>query len=285
MPVKHLKNGLSLPELGLGTWKIGGERTADHSRDAEWTESIQAAIRLGYSHIDTASMYGVGHAEELVGEAVKDFKRESLFVATKVFATELSYDRFIASAKASLGRLGMEYVDLLYIHAPNKDIPLSETMRAMDTLIAEGIVKNIGVSNFTVELLKEAQSNTKNKIVANQIEYNLKTREHSNYGGCTGMESEIVPYCQENDIFIVAFKPLDRGVILEPNTILDEIAAKYGKTRAQVAINWLVSQPNVLTVAMSNDVEHLKENLDGTGWSMESGDIERLRLEYPSDRG
>lgn len=281
MNSKTLTDGFSLPELGLGTWKIGGEREPDYSRDTESIKAIQEAIEMGYTHIDTAEMYGVGHTEEVIGEAIKDMPRNDIIVATKAFATNLAYEHAKASARKSVARLGVDYVDLYYIHAPNPEIPLSETMRAFDELIEEGSVKNIGVSNFTKELLQEAQSYTKNKIVANQIEYNLVTRELSHYGGCTKMQSEIVPYCQENDIFVVAYRPLDRGIVLEQNSLMDELAAKYQKSYAQIAINWLLSQKNIVTIPKSTDSAHLRENLGATGWYMDQEDVERLTREYP----
>lgn len=281
MNSKTLKTGFSLPELGLGTWKIGGEREPDYSKDTEAIKAIQGAIEMGYIHIDTAEMYGVGHAEGVIGEAIKDMQRNDLIIATKVFATNLSYEDAKASARKSLTRLGLEYVDLYYIHAPNPEIPISETMRALDELMEEGLIKNIGVSNFTKELLQEAQSYTNNKIVANQIEYNLVTREQSHYGGCTKMQSEIVPYCQENDIFVVAYRPLDRGIVLQQNPLMDELAVKYQKSYAQVAINWLLSQKNIVTIPKSTDNIHLQENLGATGWYMNPADVERLTREYP----
>lgn len=281
MNFKTLKKGFSLPELGLGTWKIGGEREPDTSRDMEWVHGIEEAIRMGYTHIDTAEMYGVGHTEELIGEALRGFPRESLAIATKVFATNLAYDDVLESAQNSLVRLDLDYVDLYYIHAPNPDIPLKETMQAFDELIAQGRIKNIGVSNFTRELLEEAQSYTKNKIVANQVEYNLVTREQSHYGANTKMESEMLPYCQANDILLVAYRPLDRGIVLEKNPLMDELAEKYQKTYAQLAINWLLSQKNVVAIPKSSDTAHMQENLGATGWYMEKNDVERLRHEYP----
>ena len=281
MNSKTLKTGFSLPELGLGTWKIGGEREPDYSKDAEAIKAIQGAVEMGYAHIDTAEMYGVGHAEEVIGEAIKNMPRNDLIVATKAFATNLSYEDAKASARKSLARLGLDYVDLYYIHTPNPEIPLSETMQAFDELVEEGLVKNIGVSNFTKELLQEAQSYTKNKIVANQIEYNLVTREQSHYGGCSKMQSEIVPYCQENDILVVAYRPLDRGIVLKQNSLMDELAIKYKKSYAQIAINWLLSQKNIVTIPKSTDTIHLQENLGATGWYMDPADVERLTQEYP----
>ncbi|MDB5264964.1 MAG: hypothetical protein JWN64_535 [Parcubacteria group bacterium] len=282
MNTKSLQNGFSLPELGLGTWKIGGEREADTSRDNDWIRSIEEAIEIGYRHIDTAEMYGAGHAEELIGQSIAVIPREELKIASKVFATNLAYDDIKKSFFASLKRLNLGYLDLYYIHAPSEDIPLKETMRAFDELVDEGLVKNIGVSNFTTELLEEAQSYSRNKIVANQIEYNLVTREQSNYGGCSKMESEILPYCQANDILVVAYRPLDRGIVLEKNQVMDEMSQKYGKTYSQIAINWLISQQNIVAIVKSSKGAHLEEDMGGTGWNLDTEDVERLRREYPA---
>ncbi|MES2014365.1 MAG: aldo/keto reductase [Patescibacteria group bacterium] len=275
---KILKNGFSLPEIGLGT---GGNQSIV-SNDTEWKQAIQDALAIGYRHIDCAPMYANGRAEELVGEAIKGVERAELILSTKVSPAELAYDDAIASVQSSLSRLGVEYIDLLYIHAPNPNISLSETMRAMDTLVDRGIVKYLGVSNFNLELLIEAQSLTKNKIVANQIEYNLATREQSHFEGCDHMESKIIPYCQENDVLVVAYRPVDRGSILETNPLLDNLAEKYKKTKAQIAINWLISQDNIVTIPRSDSYSHLKENFEASGWYLDKEDNEFLKREYPT---
>lgn len=277
MNYKTLKNGFSLPEIGLGT---GGSQSKV-SNEQEWKQAIHDALTIGYRHIDCAPMYSNGRAEELVGEAIKDVDRSELILSTKVSPAELAYDDLLESVQSSLRRLGVEYIDLLYIHAPNPDIPLSETMRAMDTLVDRGVVKYLGVSNFNLELLMGAESLTKNKIVANQIEYNLVTREQSHSEGCDHMESKIIPYCQENDILVVAYRPVDRGSILEPNPLLDELAEKYKKTKAQIAINWLISQDNIVTIPRSDSSAHLKENFDASGWHLDKEDVECLRKTYP----
>lgn len=280
MNFKTLQNGFSLPEIGLGTWTMGGAMESDYSQDEEMVVAIKNAIDMGYTHIDTAELYGAGHTDELIAQAIADVDRENLQIASKVFKTNLTYDDVIASTKASLERLQIDYIDLHYIHAPNPDISLEETIRAFDDLVAEGLIKHIGVSNFTVALMEEAQSYTKNKIVANQVEYSLAVRDHGTFEYCTGIESEILPYCQTNDVFLVAYKPIDRGTILEPNDLLDELCAKYNKTRAQIAMNWLISQDNVVTIPKSANEDRLKENHEASGWYMEQEDVGRLRSDY-----
>lgn len=277
-----LRNGFELPKIGLGTWLYGGTTESDTSHDAEDTRAIAEAISLGYTHIDTAEMYGAGHCEELVGKVLENFDRQKIMIATKVLRSHLGRHDVIRAARQSLGRLGVEYIDLYYIHAPNPEIPIQETMQALDELVSEGVVRNIGVSNFTVELMKEAQSYTSNKIVANQVEYSLLTRESGRYSGNSHMESKTLRYCQDNDIIVVAERPLERGVILQQNLLMDTMVNKYNKTYSQIALNWLVSQTNVVTIPMSKNIEHLKENLGALGWQMEVEDIERLRSHYPS---
>ena len=167
--------------LGLGTWEVGGRMSRDTSRDAEAITAIKKAIELGYTHIDTAEMYGGGHSEELVGLAINDFDRDSLFITTKVLPEHLRYKDVIKSAEGSLKRLKTDYIDLYLIHIPNPKIPIKETMQAMDLLLSQQKIRFIGVSNFSCQQLKEAQGSTENKIVNNQIEYNLLTRRSGMY--------------------------------------------------------------------------------------------------------
>jgi len=280
MEFARLTHNVNLPVLGLGTWDMGGQLMPDTTRDQAEVQAIKTAIMLGMTHIDTAEMYGRGHSEELVGEAIADFKRENLFITTKVSPEHLRYDDVIAAATASLRRLKTDNIDLYLIHVPNPTIPIQETMKAFDFLCKEGVVRFVGVSNFTVDQIKEAQKYTQNKIVANQIEYNLLTR---NRGGeyTSGMESTIIPYCQENDIVVIAYKPLARGMLARPGfKILDELAEKYNKTPAQIAINWLISKQGIITIPKATNIAHLKENLGGIMWTMEHEDRWRLDNQF-----
>ncbi len=282
MDHKTLNGNFQIPVLGLGTWGIGGFREADYSKDKEATQAIKDAIELGYSHIDTAELYGAGHTEELVGNAIKDLDRLKLIITGKVFMTNLKYKDVIASCRKSLEKLQTDFIDIYLIHAPNPEIPLEETMKAMDYLVKQRMVKFIGVSNFSVEQIQEAQKHSENRIVANQIPYNLATRNinldrnTNNVGGCINMESEIIPYCQENDIIIMAYRPIERGFLLKPNSLLDDLSKKYGKTKAQISINWLVSKKNIITISKSTRMDHLQENLGAIGWSLSSEDIKLL---------
>lgn len=281
MEFKKLTDSITIPVIGLGTWTIGGGDEADTMYDKEDISAIKTAIKLGITHIDTAEAYAQGHTEELAGRAIGGFDRKSLFITSKVSPEHLSYDDLLASAKGSLRRLNTDYIDLYLIHAPNPDIPIQETMKAMDSLVEQKLIRCMGVSNFSVEQIKEAQKYTKNKIVANQIEYNLLVR---NEGRVTNdMESKIIPYCQENNILIIAWRPLAKGELAKPGfKILDELAKKYNKAQSQIAINWLISKKGIVTITKSTKVEHLKENLGAIGWKLKQEDIDRLNNEFIS---
>jgi len=257
---------------------MGGDYLYDPNNDDDADiRAIRAAIEMGITHIDTAERYAEGHAENLVGQAIKGYDREKLFIVSKVSPEHLTYDDLIASAIASLERLETDYLDLYLIHHPNPNIPIAESMRAMDALVDERLVKNIGVSNFTVERLEEAQSHTKNRIVANQLHFNLIYREPERRG--------LLEYSQKNHVMLVAWRPLEKGVLTKRGIrILDEMCEKYRKTPAQMAINWLASQRNVVTLSKMRKIEHIRENLGAIGWQMAEQDIEKLRRDFPNQQ-
>lgn len=278
IPTKKLKSGFEMPVFGLGTWQMGGKEIHNSQNDdTRDITAIQKAIELGITHIDTAESYAHGYAEMLVGKATRGVDRSKLFIVSKISPAHLHYDDVFRSCEASLKRLQTDYLDLYLIHSPNPEIPIEETLRAMDKLIENGLVKNIGVSNFRTDRLKKAQKHTHNKLVVNQVYYNLVTREPEHEG--------LLEYCQHNDVFLEAYRPVEKGRILsQPIPILDDMAKKYDKTPAQVAINWLISQENVITLSKTSTVDHLKENLGAIGWQMNKEDIETLRREFPNQQ-
>jgi len=274
IPTKKLQNGFEIPEFGIGTWLIGGTKVRNtENNDPADVQTIKTAVDLGITLIDTAENYAEGWAEKLIGEAIKGIDRNKLFITSKVSPAHLKHDDLIAAAKASLERLQTEYLDLYLIHSPNPEIPLKETIQAMDELVANGLIRSIGVSNFNTTHLEEAQSYTKNKVVLNQVFYNLLNRE---------VEKDLLQYCQDNDVILEAFRPLDKGKLLETvPEILLKMAQKYNKTSAQIALNWLISQQNVMTISKISQKHHLEENLGAVGWRMDPEDIELLRNEFP----
>ena len=274
IPVKKLKNGFKLPEFGLGTWQMGGRDKPDTSNDAAEIAAIKAAIEAGVTHIDTAEAYGGGHAVELVGRAIRGINRKKLFITSKVSEENHTCDGIPTSCKESLKRLHTTYLDLYLLHEFSTECPLEEAVQALDELVDEGLVKHIGVSNFGKEHLKEAQKLTKHKIVCNQVHYNLQVREVEKEG--------LLEYCQKSDVMLVAYRPVQKGKLLEDiPPMMQEMCVKYQKTPAQIAINWLVAQKNVVTIAKTSNPAHLKENLGGIGWNLTESDVELLRKDYP----
>jgi diketogulonate reductase-like aldo/keto reductase len=158
----------------------------------------------------------------------------------------------------------------------------------MEYLVEKKLIRFIGVSNFSAEQIKEAQQYTKYKIVANQIEYNLLTREEGSGPipyFTVNMESKIIPYCQKNNMVVIAYQPLAGGQLARPGIkMLDDLAEKYDKTPAQIAINWLISKPNIVTIPKAANLEHVRQNLGAIGWRLSGKDMHRLDREFPRRR-
>lgn len=266
-------NSLILPKIGFGTWLIGGNTTADTSNDNHAIETFRTAIEMGYTHFDTAELYGNGHTETLLGKAIKHYERSQIMITSKVTENHLKYFDVLNAAENSLKRLQTDYLDVYLIHKPNHNIPIEETMNAMNQLVATGKVKYIGVSNFNLSELKEAQRYSKYPIVVNQIEYNLTTRNQGKYGNNFNMELETIPYCQKNNITVVTEKPFERGLHLQENSILNSLSEKYQKTKAQIILNWLTQKPNLVTIPMSTNRNHLQENLESTLFTLTKEDL------------
>ncbi|MEJ2780006.1 aldo/keto reductase [Stygiolobus sp. CP850M] len=254
-------------EIGLGTWKMGGGFwTADYSNDDKYIEAISYAISKGINVIDTAEMYGGGHTEELVGKAVLRFQRDDVFIITKVWNNHLKYDDVIKSATNSLKRLNTKYIDLYLIHWPNPSVKLSETLAAMEELVDKGIVRCIGVSNFDLNLLKEAITLTrKYEIVADEIEYSIYD---------LSPERDIIPFAKKNGIKIIAYSPLGQGRIAT-ETILSDIAQKYGKTVAQIALAYL--KKNAIPIPKSANKKHIDEIAEVLRFDLSDEDAKEVR--------
>ena len=261
MKYHQIAPGVDIPKIGLGTWGMGGKQIEDRRWDEEHVMAIKMAIDLGLTHIDTAEYYGAGHCEELVGEAIQFYPRDSIFLTTKVWRTHLHYEDLIKSMKASLRRLGQDYVDLFLVHWPNYRVPLEETMRGLEKCVKEGYTRYIGVSNYSANLLHEAQSLLEdNYLVANQVEFSLLEQKP---------RTNLLPYIQETERTLIAYSPLGRGILPSlDREVLSSIAEKYDKTRAQVALNWVTSHENVVAVPKSSNPIHLMEFMDSLGWEM-----------------
>ncbi|MFC1948279.1 aldo/keto reductase [Chloroflexota bacterium] len=272
MNLKLLGNTpIEVPAVGIGTWEIGGGLLPDKSRDSEGIQGIKKGIELGMTLIDTAEKYADGHAEELVGEAIRSFSREYLFIVSKVWPDHLHYDEVLKAADRSLQRLGIDFLDLYLVHHPNPDIPLKETMAAMEELVGRGKVKFIGVSNFNMTQMEEARSYLENNVITvNQLPYSLLDRD---------IEKETLPYCAKNNITVMAYWPLSRGKLAR-DEFLSNIGEKYGKTSAQVAINWLITHENVIAIPKAVNPEHLEQNAEAGNWRLSEEDVELISSHF-----
>lgn len=279
MEYKILTNKVKIPLLGLGTWEMGGRHKKDTHHDAENITAIKRAIAAGITHIDTAELYGDGHAEELVGTAIKKFDRKKLFITSKVKPEHCcTYEDVIATCKRSLDRLQTDYIDLYLIHwreARGAKTNLKETFRALDYLVDQKLVRFIGVSNFDVSDLQEAQHYAKHNIVTNQINYSLLARNGGEF--TKNMEKEIIPFCKKHHIQIVAFRPLEKGKLCVAGTypVLDALAKKYKKTHGQIALNWLFCK-DVFVLVKTSSEQHLNEDLGSLGWRLQPEDVAAL---------
>jgi len=272
MDMKELGNsGVEVPAIGMGTWGIGGNFSKDSTGDRKAIQALRRGIKLGMYLIDTAEMYAAGHSEEVVGEAIKPFSREQVFIVSKVLPENLHYDDVIEAAKNSLARLNTNWIDLYLLHYPNPRIPLGETMAAMEKLVELNIVRFIGVSNFNVGQIEEARSClSEQNIVVNQVEYNLSNRE---------IESRLLPYCIQRKITVMAYTPLAHGR-LSRNEFLQRIGHKYDRTAAQVALNWLIGKERVIAIPKAINLEHIRQNAGAMGWRLSQGDIERISTHF-----
>ena len=251
MSLKELANtGVRLPEIGFGTWNYSGG-----------VEPLQAAIAYGSCLIDTAEAYGT---EEIVGKAIKG-QRNRVFLATKVLPRNFKRRDLVAAAERSLRRLGTDHIDLYQLHWPNLTIPIEETMRGMEELVDAGKVRFIGVSNFSVRDLMNAQAALrKQRIVSNQVRYSLVERT---------IEGGLLQYCQKNGITVIAYSPLAMGLenirAADPEGVLRKVAEASCKSEAQVTLNWCIRNENVIAIPKASSVEHVVENIGASGWKLQ----------------
>ncbi|GAC1563714.1 MAG: aldo/keto reductase [Beijerinckiaceae bacterium] len=232
-------HGAKIPAIGLGTWQLSGETC---------TRAVIAALECGYRHIDTAKMYG---NEREVGEGLKSggVPRDQVFVTTKVWRDDLHDGDLQRSAEESLKRLGLDQVDLLLIHWPNRNIPVKEAVRALCDTRARKLTRHIGVSNFPVPLLQEALSVASEPIVTNQCEYHPWLDQ-----------TKVLAACRKHAIAFTSYCPLGRGEGPRDPAIA-KIAQRHGKTPSQVLLRWHIQQPQVIAIPRSGTPAHIKENI------------------------
>jgi len=239
MQYKNIQ-GIEVPEIGLGTYKL-------HER--ECTRVVREALDIGYRHIDTAQMYKNGRE---IGEAIgiSTVPREDLFLTTKIWHTNLDSDDVLQTTEENLRQLDTPYVDLLMIHWPSKQYDLRKTIESMLVLRDQGKAMNIGVCNFPLSLLKKVREEIRAPIFCEQVEFHPFIDQ-----------LDILDYAIENEILLTAFSPLAKGKV-EKNEVLRQIGEKYGKTASQVSLRWLIEQGNVVAIPKASSREHLEQNID-----------------------
>jgi 2,5-diketo-D-gluconate reductase B len=244
--------GTEVPKLGYGTWQVTG-------RDAE--DGVADALALGYRHIDTARMYG---NEDEVGRGIarSGVDRGDIFLTTKVWPDDHERDALIAAAEDSLRRVGTDYVDLLLLHWHNPDVPLAETIGAMAELRDRGLVRELGVSNFTTALVAEAMEH--GPVFANQVEF------HPYLG-----QPELLAMARERDLLFEAYSPFAHGELLD-DPVLTEIAEDKGLSVGQIVLRWLLDQPQVVALPKASSRDRRAQNLDVFGFELT--DEERGRI-------
>ncbi len=296
-------SGLSVSEVSIGTWAIGGENWGEVN-DEESIAAIRKAIDVGINFIDTADIYGRGHSEQIVGQAIQGH-RQDVIIATKVANrwnekgerwTDCSYDYILQAVQASLKRLNTDYIDVYLIHRPDPNTPQEETMRALEELLHKGVVRAVGVSRYNREQIEQAQACL--KLHAAQYPLNMFRRKEI---------TPILPFCHVNHIGMMAYAPLSKGLLtgkfsrdtqfpendlrarssgfqgerfakrLEAVEKLKPIAAKYGKSLAQLAIAWNLCQTGVTTALVGvKKAAQVVENAGGSGWTLEAEDLEAI---------
>ena len=250
VPTKTLPSGAELPGLGLGTYDLDDDQTA---------ESVRAALDAGYAHIDTAEGY---HNEAVIGDVLAEYDRDDAFLTSKVLAKNLNYESVIESCEASLDRLGTDYLDLYLVHWPNPAISLRETLRAMAELRDRGLVRDVGVSNFSAYQLSCAHHVSDVPIAVNQIEFHPWLQR-----------PDLVDYCRESDTVIEAAAPLARTDVFG-DEVVAELAEEYDRSPAQVVLRWAVDR-GVVPLPRSSTPAHVRANAD-LDWELDDADRRRL---------
>lgn len=261
------RTGVLASAIGQGTTKTGPWSDASPARDRERIAVLQHGIDLGLNLIDTAELYGGGHAEDLVGRAIAG-RREQVLLASKFNPEHSGYASLLAAAEASLRRLRTDYLDLYQLHWPEPRTPFEETVAALDRLVADGKVRWVGLGNMTPVQLECARQVARDlPVVSVQVEYNLLQR---------ACERDVLPYCQDVGLTPLAYSVLDRGAALAAGPrrdLLTRLAARYECTGAQIMVAWVLRQPGLIALVKAASRRHTEENAAAIGVQLEDADL------------
>lgn len=274
MKTVQLPDGTRIPALGQGTWRIGENKRAHKDEVA----ALRLGIDLGVTLIDTAEMYGDGDAEKVVGDAIEG-QRDRVFIVTKVYPYNASRLKLPKACEHSLKRLRIDAIDLYLLHWREKTPPLEETVETFEKLRSAGKIKRWGVSNFDVDDMKELHAiENGHNCAANQVLYNLENRE---------IEFDLLPFLTSNIkpqtsyIPVMAYSPVGHGRGLLENATLKKIAKRYDATPAQIALAWVLRQPDVIAIPKASDKNHVRDNARSTEIKLTKDDLAELDQEFP----
>jgi len=260
--------GVAVPVVGQGSWNLPESGAAR----AEAKRALLRGIELGMTHIDTAEMYGNGEVERELGEFLTGVPRDALFLTSKVLPSNASYDGTIAACERTLARLRVDHLDLYLLHWPGEH-PLEETMRALETLATQGKTRFIGVSNFDLDDLREAQSYLReHRIASDQVLYNLTER---------GIEHRLLPYCAEQGIAVVGYTPFARGKTRRADDVLTRVADKHDATRHQVMLAFLTREPALFAIPKAASLAHVEENAHAVDVRLDADDLAAIDAAFP----
>lgn len=251
-----------MPMLGIGTW--------ENTDPEDCVSAVETALETGYRHVDTAQAYG---NEEHVGRGIEraDVAREDVFLATKVWIDHLDHDGVVESTEESLAKLGVDAVDLLYVHWPCRTYDPEETLGAFDELVDAGLTDRIAISNFQPDQVDEALDIAESPVFANQIEIHPFLPQR-----------ELVDHCRERDVEVVAYSPLARGKVFESD-VLTEIAAEHDASAAQVSLAWLRDR-GITTIPKATSTAHIEDNWQSLDLDLSDEEIARIDAIGERDR-
>ena len=270
LPMVTLPSGERVPALGQGTWHMGETRR----RMEEEAAAVRLGIELGMTLIDTAEMYGNGGAEEMVASAAEGL-RDKLFIVSKVYPHNASRAGVVTACERSLKRLHTDRIDLYLLHWRGS-IPLTETLAGFEELMRDGKIRHYGVSNFDrADMAEWVALQGGQTVAANQVLYNLSRR---------GPEWDLLPWCRERNIAIMAYTPLGQGSLLRDRT-LGEVARRRNATPAQIALAWLLRQQGMIVIPKAARLEHVRDNRGALDVALTEEDLLALDRAFPPPRG
>ncbi|HEV8607171.1 MAG TPA: aldo/keto reductase [Tepidisphaeraceae bacterium] len=262
----QLPSGETVPILGQGTWHMGED--ADRRQDE--LAALRLGLDLGLTLIDTAELYGSGASEHLIGEAIAG-RRDEAFLVSKVLPPHATLRGTISACESSLRRLRTDHLDLYLLHWRGQ-VPLAQTLEAFETLAKSGKIRHWGVSNFDVNDIEELLSLKSDANVAtNQVLYNLVHR---------GIEFDLLPFCRQRHIPLMAYSPIEQGQLLESRQ-LHKIAARHHATPAQIALAWVLRHDDIIAIPKAGTPDHLRENRDALNIQLTQEDLSDLDNTFP----